>query len=228
MLLHTSSRGRWLVVLLLFLLLAASRPTKNVKKRPASSVVVSEPRAPSLWLLLGIFVQKIFETNLNFRYLPVKNQKIWRQSRYANLKSWSNCLYFFWYFTVLYLKLRFVLKILFGQIFPKSAIVCHRNRGLNFSVFGIRSATGTLSTHGVNTVVFYKTKQKFSCFLEGLKYTKLFCLLWGGWQFRIVNKFLSNYCCLEQCGVVSGAQCVELKLGWRFCVHTSTCPDIYF
>ena len=45
---------------------------------------------------------------------------------------------------------------------------------------------------------FYETKQKFSCFLEGLKYTKLFCLLWGGWQFRIVNKFLSNYCCLEQ------------------------------
>ena len=24
------------------------------------------------------------------------------------------------------------------------------------------------------------------------------------------------------------AQCVELKLRWRFCVHTSTCPEIYF
>ena len=25
-----------------------------------------------------------------------------------------------------------------------------------------------------------------------------------------------------------GAQCVELKLRWRFCAHTGTCPDIYF
>ena len=116
--------------------------------------------------------------------------------KFQKLSTWD--LYFFIFPSYWYIKLRFVLKILFGQIFPKSAIVCHRNRGLNFLVFGIRSATGTLSTHGVNTVVFYKTKQKFSCFLEGLKYTKLFCLLWGGWQFRIVNKFLSNYCCLEQ------------------------------
>ena len=23
------------------------------------------------------------------------------------------------------------------------------------------------------------------------------------------------------------AQCVELKLRWRFCLHTSTCPEIY-
>ena len=25
-----------------------------------------------------------------------------------------------------------------------------------------------------------------------------------------------------------GAQCVELKLRWQFCVHTITCPEIYF
>ena len=25
-----------------------------------------------------------------------------------------------------------------------------------------------------------------------------------------------------------GAQCVELKLRWQFCVHTSTCHEIYF
>ena len=25
-----------------------------------------------------------------------------------------------------------------------------------------------------------------------------------------------------------GAQCVELKLRWQFCVHTSTWPEIYF
>ena len=24
-----------------------------------------------------------------------------------------------------------------------------------------------------------------------------------------------------------GAQCVELELRWRFCVHSSTCPEIY-
>ena len=24
------------------------------------------------------------------------------------------------------------------------------------------------------------------------------------------------------------SQCVELKLRWQFCVHTSTCPEIYF
>jgi hypothetical protein len=24
------------------------------------------------------------------------------------------------------------------------------------------------------------------------------------------------------------SQCVELKLRWRCCVHTSTCPEIYF
>ena len=24
-----------------------------------------------------------------------------------------------------------------------------------------------------------------------------------------------------------GSQCVELKLRWRFCVHTCTCPEIY-
>ena len=28
-----------------------------------------------LWLLFGIFVQKVFETNVNFRYQRVKNQK---------------------------------------------------------------------------------------------------------------------------------------------------------
>ena len=27
--------------------------------------------------------------------------------------------------------------------------------------------------------------------------------------------------------LVRGAQCVELELRWRFCVHSSTCPEIY-
>ena len=26
----------------------------------------------------------------------------------------------------------------------------------------------------------------------------------------------------------AAAQCVELELGWQFCVHSSTCPEIYF
>ena len=26
----------------------------------------------------------------------------------------------------------------------------------------------------------------------------------------------------------SWAQCVELELRWQFCVHGSTCPEIYF
>ena len=25
-----------------------------------------------------------------------------------------------------------------------------------------------------------------------------------------------------------GTQCVELELRWQFCVHGSTCPEIYF
>ena len=32
-------------------------------------------------------------------------------------------------------------------------------------------------------------------------------------------------------GVISDdtmAQCVELELRWQFCVHGSTCPEIYF
>ena len=129
-------------------------------------------------------------------YIPTsKNQKIWRHSRYVNFKSWSNCLYLFWYFTVL--KLRFVLHTFWTNI-PKISHCVSQEPRLEF--FGFRHSFS--DRHIVYTWCehsgFYKTKQKFSCSLEGLKYTKLFCLPWGGWQFLIVIKFLSNYCCLEQ------------------------------
>ena len=37
------------------------------------------------WLLLGIFVQKVFESNLNFRYQQVKNLK--KESHYCTVSS---------------------------------------------------------------------------------------------------------------------------------------------
>ena len=43
-----------------------------------------------------------------------------------------------------------------------------------------------------------------------------------------INNSNENYCVLSNTYCHRGAQCVELKLRWRFCLHTSTCPEIYF
>ena len=66
------------------------------------------------WLLLGIFVQKVFATNLNFRYQGVRNLKRLRHFCYSNVESWPLGGYIF-------SKYYLVPKI--GQKFPKAAIV---------------------------------------------------------------------------------------------------------
>ena len=39
-------------------------------------------------------------------------------------------------------------------------------------------------------------------------------------------KLVDNFAFLDTPG--GPAQCVELELRWQFCVHGSTCPEIYF
>ena len=76
----------------------------------------------SLCLLLGIFVQQIFETNLNFRYQRVSNQKkINALLLYQLLKLTSEkCLYFFRSFTHLQVKSRFPSNTFWTKIHKSS------------------------------------------------------------------------------------------------------------
>ena len=39
---------------------------------------------------------------------------------------------------------------------------------------------------------------------------------------------LPGFCKIEGSGGRGGAQCVELKLRWQFCVHTSTCHAVVY
>ena len=74
------------------------------------------------WLLLGIFVRKVFDTNLNFRYQRVKKYKNIRALLLCQLQKLTTWwLYFFRFLTHWYLKLRF------GHKFPKAAIVFKAN-----------------------------------------------------------------------------------------------------
>ena len=59
------------------------------------------------WLLLGIFVRKVFDTNLNFRYQRVKKSKKIRALLLCQLQKLNTWwLYFFRFLTHWYLKLR--------------------------------------------------------------------------------------------------------------------------
>ena len=77
----------------------------------------------TLWLLYGIFVQNVFETNLIFRYQRVKNQKKNKDTDFIStfkIDITRVPLFFSDFFTRWYLKLRFVSNNFWTKI-PKSS-----------------------------------------------------------------------------------------------------------
>ena len=73
------------------------------------------------WLFLGIFVRKVFDTNLNFRYQRVKKSKNIRALLLCQLQKLTTWwLYFFRFLTHWYLKLRFVFNTFWTKI-PKNS-----------------------------------------------------------------------------------------------------------
>ena len=71
-----------------------------------------------------IFVQKVFEVNLNFRYHQLKNWK--NKDTLVKFWSWYNITAFFFvsYITCWHLKLRFVLNIFWSKIYKG----CHNTK----------------------------------------------------------------------------------------------------
>ena len=102
----------------------AVRCTGGCEPWACKSRSVCTRSARALWLLFGMFVQKVFEKNLNLRYQQVKNQKKIKAQFYVNLKvDIIKVVYFFWFATRWYIKLWFVSSKLFGQKISKAAIV---------------------------------------------------------------------------------------------------------
>ena len=85
-------------------------------------------KSPNIWqhtsifnsmAVLGIFVQKIFETNFNFRYKQVRNLK----KRWRLILTLQKCLYFFGFFTSWYLKLEFASNTFWTKVTKSSHCV---------------------------------------------------------------------------------------------------------
>ena len=76
------------------------------------------------WLLLGIFVRKVFDTNLNFRQQKIKKSKKIRALSLYQLQKLTTCwLYFFRFPTHWYLKLRLVFNTFWTKISKNSQCV---------------------------------------------------------------------------------------------------------
>ena len=89
---------------------------------------------PSQWLILRIFVQKVFETNLNFWYiLKSKISEERRDNCYVNFKSWcKDCAFIFSDFLLTATKNWDLFQIFFWQKSQKAVIVPSLNPSTYF------------------------------------------------------------------------------------------------